>query len=153
MTERKRGNVPRILGVNIPEEKRTEVALTYIYGIGRSNVKQVLKKALVDPDKRAKDLTDKEILKLQKVLDKYPTEGVLRKMVQENIKRLKQTSSYRGERHKKNLPVRGQRTRTNARTKRGKRATIGALKKKAIQKGEKAKKTSGQEEKSKKGEK
>lgn len=126
--------MPRIAGVNIPEEKRTGVALTYIYGIGRNNVQKILNEVAVDPDKRAKDLSDKEISKLQQAIDKIPTEGVLRKMVQENIKRLKQIDSYRGIRHKKNLPVRGQRTRTNARVKRGKRMTIGALKKEVLQK-------------------
>jgi len=137
--------MPRIAGVNIPEEKRTETALTYIYGIGRSNVSKILDEAAVDPGKRAKDLSDKEISQLQQVIDKIPTEGVLRKMVQENIKRLKQIDTYRGERHKKNLPVRGQRTRTNARVKRGKRMTIGALKKEAMQKTEKIQKTDEKE--------
>ncbi len=132
--------MPRISGINIPEEKRIEVALTYIYGIGRNNIHKVLQKASVEPDKRAKELSDKEILRLQRVLDKVPTEGVLRKIVQENIKRLKEINSYRGSRHKKSLPVRGQRTRTNARTKRGKRMTIGSLRKEAMQKSEKANK-------------
>lgn len=131
--------MPRIAGVNIPEEKRTEVALTYLYGIGRKNVAKILNEANIDPDKRAKTLTEQEIKRIQHVLDKIPTEGVLRKIVQENIKRLKQINCYRGVRHKSNLPVRGQRTRTNARTKRGKRVTIGALKKEALTKIEKPK--------------
>ena len=134
-------NMPRIFGVDIPEEKRTEVALTYIYGIGRKNVHKVLQEAAIDPDKRARELSDKEILRLQRVLDKVPIEGVLRKIIQENIKRLGQINCYRGLRHKQNLPVRGQRTRTNARTKRGKRMTIGALRKEAMQKTDKAGKT------------
>lgn len=137
--------MPRIAGVNVPEEKRTETALTYIYGIGRSNVQKILDEAAVDPDKRARDLSDKEISKLQQAIDKVPTEGVLRKMVQENINRLKQIDAYRGVRHKKNLPVRGQRTRTNARVKRGKRVTIGALKKEAMQKTDKTQKTAEKE--------
>lgn len=141
--------MPRISGVNIPEEKRTEIALTYIYGIGRSNVQKILKEAVVDPDKRAKDLSDKEIARLQKAIDTVPTEGVLRKIAQESIKRLKQINAYRGIRHKKNLPVRGQRTRTNARTKRGKRMTIGALRKAAFQKGERVQKTETTETKEK----
>lgn len=119
----------RISGVEIPANKRTEIALTYIYGIGRNNVLGVLKNAQVDPNKRAKDLDDQEIARLQKALSTIPTEGALKKIVSENIKRLQQIGTYRGLRHSARLPVRGQRTRTNARTKRGKRVTIGALKK------------------------
>ena len=126
--------MPRLLGVNIPEEKRVEIALTSIYGIGRKNVQLIIKRANIDIDKRAKDLTNEEIARLQKAVETVPVEGMLRKVITENIKRLQQIKSYRGLRHLSNLPVRGQRTRTNARVKRGKRMTIGALKKDAMQK-------------------
>lgn len=138
--------MPRISGVEIPEEKRIEAALTYIYGIGPSNVGEVLKKAGVDPDKRARNLNDGEITKLQRAIEAVPTEGTLRKIVSENIKRLKQTGSYRGLRHSQNLPARGQRTRSNARTKRGRRQTVGALRKKLAQKLEATKKEKGKKE-------
>ncbi|MBI4034779.1 MAG: 30S ribosomal protein S13 [Candidatus Chisholmbacteria bacterium] len=124
----------RLSGVDIPAEKRTEVALTYIYGIGRNNVKNILKEAGVNADKRAADLTSSEVANLQRVIDRINTEGELRKKFHEDIQRLKRTGSYRGMRHSDNLPVRGQRTRTNARTKRGKRKTVGALKKEIRQK-------------------
>jgi small subunit ribosomal protein S13 len=126
----------RIAGVEIPAEKRTEIALTYIYGIGRQNVLKIIEKAQIDPNKRAKDLSDQEISRLQKAIETMPIEGALRKIVSENIKRLKQIGSYRGIRHSMRLPVRGQRTRSNARTKRGKRVTIGALKKEDLAKKE-----------------
>lgn len=126
--------MPRIAGVDLPEEKRIEIALTYIMGIGRSNVVKILTAAKVDPDTRARDLNPEEVTRLQKVVDTYPTEGEIRKQVRENIQRLKRIGSYRGLRHSQNLPVRGQRTRSNARTKRGKRKTIGAMKKKDISK-------------------
>ena len=119
----------RIAGVNIPDEKRIDIALTYIYGIGRSNVVGVLDRAKVNLDKRTKDLTEDEINRIQKALDEYKIEGDLRAEIQGNIKRLKEIGTYRGMRHSRNLPVRGQRTRSNARTKRGKRVTIGAIKK------------------------
>ncbi len=132
--------VPRILGVDIPAEKKLTAALTSVYGMGRNNVFEILKKAGVKEDKRAKELIGEEIVRLQKALESVPIEGVLRKMVSENVKRLKQINCYRGLRHKMRLPVKGQRTRSNARTKRGKRVTIGALKKKALQKAEGSKK-------------
>ena len=120
----------RIAGVDIPLAKRTDIALTYIYGIGRSNVKSVLEVAKVDGAKRVKDLTEDEANRLQKVIEKnYRVEGDLRREVADNIKRLREIGAYRGIRHVKKLPVRGQRTRSNARTKRGKRVTIGAMKK------------------------
>lgn len=119
----------RIIGIDIPANKRTEIALTYIFGIGRRNVGKIIKLANVDPDKRAKDLTSDEISRIQKALDTISTEGSLRSNILDNIKRLKQIGSYRGLRHSNHLPVRGQRTRHNARTKRGKRMTVGALKK------------------------
>lgn len=121
----------RISGVNLPDEKRVDIGLTYLYGIGRSNVVDILKKSEVDGTKRIKALSEDELKRLQKVLDTYKIEGDLRVEVQGNIKRLKEISAYRGVRHGKNLPVRGQRTKSNARTKRGKRVTIGAIKKEA----------------------
>lgn len=119
----------RIAGFNIPDNKRVDIALSYLYGIGRSNVFGVLKEAKVDFAKRVKELSEDEQKRIQKVLEGYKTEGDLRAQVMSDIKRLKDISSYRGLRHSKNLPVRGQRTRSNARTKRGKRVTIGAIKK------------------------
>lgn len=133
--------MPRISGVDIPQNKRTEVALTYIYGVGPTKAKQVLAATGVNPDKRAVDLTSEEIQKLAKEIGKFPTEGDLKKQIRDNIERLKHIGSYRGQRHSHNLPVRGQRTRTNARTKRGKRVTIGALKKEEATKLEQTKKT------------
>ena len=118
----------RIAGVDLPENKRLDIGLTYIYGIGPSNVKQVLKDAVVDPAKRIKDLTEEEVGKIQKAVEKFKVEGDLHQEVSQNIKRLEEIGSYRGLRHRKNLPARGQRTRSNARTKRGKRKTIGAMK-------------------------
>ena len=120
----------RISGVDIPNEKRLDIGLTYLYGIGRSNVVTLLKELKMDPAKRVKTLTDEEINKIAKAIDKnFIVEGDLRQEVSSNIKRLKEIGSYRGMRHAKNLPARGQRTKSNARTKRGKRATVGALKK------------------------
>lgn len=121
--------MPRLAGIDIPAEKRTEVALTYIFGVGRQNVKRILTEARINPDKRTKDLTSGEVAQLQRAIDKINTEGELRKKIHEDIERLKRIGSYRGLRHTMGLPVRGQRTRTNARTKRGKRKTVGALKK------------------------
>jgi small subunit ribosomal protein S13 len=132
--------MPRIAGVDLPEQKRIEAALTYIYGVGRVNVQKVLSLANVDPNKRAKDITDQEISRIIKALETIPTEGTLRKMVADNVQRLKQIRSYRGMRHLQRLPSRGQRTRANARTRRGKRQTIGALTKEMAQKLEDAKK-------------
>lgn len=119
----------RIAGYNLQDSKRIDIALTYIYGIGRRNVIGILKKAEVESAKRVKSLSEDEQKRIQKVLEGYKLEGDLRAEVQANIKRLKEIASYRGSRHSKNLPVRGQRTRSNARTKRGKRVTIGAIKK------------------------
>jgi len=119
----------RIAGVNVPDQKRVDIALTYIYGVGRNNVVQILKKTGVDGVKRVSSLTYDEQKRIQNVLEGYKLEGDLRAEVLENIKRLKEIGTYRGIRHSKNLPVRGQRTRSNARTKRGKRVTIGAIKK------------------------
>lgn len=119
----------RISGVNIPDEKRLDIALTYLYGIGRGNVVEVLKSAGVDGAKRVSTLSEDEQKKIQKALEPYKTEGDLRVDVVDNIKRLKEVGSYRGNRHTRGLPARGQRTKSNARTKRGKRVTIGAIKK------------------------
>lgn len=123
----------RIAGINLPENKRIDIALTGLYGVGRKNVGSLLKEANVTAEKRIKDLSEDEISRIQKVVDtKFKIEGDLRKEIQDNIKRLKQIGAYRGKRHIANLPVRGQRTRSNARTKRGKRVTIGALKKEEL---------------------
>lgn len=120
----------RILGVNLPDEKRVEYALTLIYGIGWRNVKTILKSLRIDKNKKVKELTEEEIKNIQSFIEKnYKVEGNLREIVAANIKRLKDINCYRGIRHIRNLPVRGQRTRSNARTKRGKRKTVGALKK------------------------
>ena len=119
----------RILGIDIPSEKRLEAALPYFYGIGSSLAKKIISDCDLDPDKRTKNLTEEEIGKLQKEVEKYKIEGDLRREIQSNIKRLHEIGSYRGQRHAKNLPVRGQRTRVNARTKRGKRITIGTVRK------------------------
>ena len=119
----------RIAGFNIQDGKRIDIGLTYIYGIGRKNVVEVLKKAQVDGAKRVTELSEDEKNKIQKALEAFKLEGDLRAEINSNIKRLKEISAYRGLRHSRNLPVRGQRTRSNARTKRGKRMTIGAIKK------------------------
>lgn len=131
----------RIAGVNIPDEKRVDIALSYIYGVGRSNVREILKKAEVDGATRAKALSEDEVKRLTHILDKIKIEGDLRAEIAANIRRLKETGSYRGTRHTRGLPVRGQRTRSNARTKRGKRMTIGAIKKEVMAKMEQAAKT------------
>lgn len=119
----------RIIGMNLPDEKRVDIGLSYLYGVGRKNVLEILKKAEIKPEVKMKALTEDEQKRLQKVLEGYKLEGDLRVEVQNNIKRLKEIGAYRGVRHSKNLPARGQRTKSNARTKRGKRVTIGAIKK------------------------
>lgn len=124
--------MPRIIGVDIPKEKRVEIALMYIYGIGRALSNKVLKVANISPDKRAKDLTEEEVAKLTTIIQKdYKVEGDLRREVSANIKRLIDIGSYRGLRHRRSLPVRGQRTRTNARTRKGPRKTVGVVRQKA----------------------
>ena len=120
----------RIKGIDIPNEKRIEISLTYIYGIGRRLSKTILTAANVDLDKKAKDLTDDELARIRKEIDKYPVEGDLRREVNMNIKTKMEINSYQGTRHKKNLPVRGQRTNRNARTRKGKGKVV-ANKKKA----------------------
>lgn len=124
----------RVAGVNIPDNKRIDIALTYIYGIGRTNVKAVLEEVKIAPERRANTLSEEELSKIQKALSAIKIEGDLRGEIFEDVKRLKNISSYRGLRHARNLPVRGQRTRSNARTKRGKRMTIGAIKKEMAEK-------------------
>ncbi len=120
----------RIAGIDIPREKRIDVALTYIFGIGKTLSNVILKKAEVNPGTRVKNLTDKEVGKLRAIIEKeYRVEGDLRRDVSFSIKRLMDVGSYKGLRHRKNLPVRGQRTRTNARTRKGPRKTVGARKK------------------------
>jgi small subunit ribosomal protein S13 len=120
----------RIAGVDLQNEKRLDIALSYIYGIGRSNVVKILETAQIPAERRVKTLTDDEVNKISRIIEKdYVVEGDLRRQLHDNIKRLIEIRSYRGIRHAKNLPVRGQRTRSNARTKRGKRVTIGAMKK------------------------
>lgn len=115
----------RIAGVDLPRNKRIEIGLTYIYGIGRTASNEILEKAGVDPRKRDTDLTEAELASIRDVVDReYIVEGDLRREVQMNIKRLIEIGSYRGLRHRRNLPVRGQRTRTNARTKRGPKKTV-----------------------------
>lgn len=125
----------RIANVVIPSEKQVQIALRYIYGIGPKHSAEILAKAKVEPTKRVKDLTEAEEKALRDVVDaEYTVEGDLQRVVANNIKRLKDIQSYRGERHKKNLPSRGQRTRTNGRTRRGKRIAVGGAQPKAASK-------------------
>lgn len=115
----------RIAGVDIPRDKRVEVGLIYIYGIGVSRSREILRQSGVNPDTRVKDLTESEVARIRDIIDKeYKVEGDLRRETTMNVKRLTEIGSYRGLRHRRNLPVRGQRTRTNARTKRGARKTV-----------------------------
>lgn len=119
----------RIKGIDIPNDKRIEIALTYIYGIGRNLSRQILKAANVDLDKKAKDLTEEELTSIRKEVDKHTVEGDLRREVNMNIKTKMEINSYQGTRHKKNLPVRGQRTNRNARTRKGKGKVVANKKK------------------------
>lgn len=122
----------RISGVTLPSEKQVEVGLTYIYGVGLKTSQDILNTTKIDSTTRVKNLTDGEISKIQDVINNnYTVEGELQRIVTSNIKRLKDINAYRGLRHKSNLPSRGQRTRTNARTRRGKKTTVGGTKKKA----------------------
>jgi small subunit ribosomal protein S13 len=121
--------VARIAGVDLPKEKRVEIALTYIYGIGRSRSRRLLTELGIDMDTRVKDLRDEEVAKIRDYIDRnFKVEGELRQEVSQNIKRLIEIGCYRGIRHIRGLPVRGQRTRTNARTRKGPRRTVGAKK-------------------------
>ena len=119
----------RLAGVDLPREKRVEIGLTYIYGIGLSRSKEILKKANVNPDIRVKDLTDDQVQAIRNVLGEYTLEGDLRRDVALNIKRLTEIGCYRGIRHRRGLPVRGQRTKTNARTRKGPRKLVSRSKK------------------------
>jgi small subunit ribosomal protein S13 len=121
----------RIAGVNIPLNKRVEVGLTYVYGIGRSTAQEIVKKAGVDPDTHVKDLTEDEIVKLREAVEAQEVEGDLRRERSQNIKRLQEIGAYRGLRHRRGLPVRGQRTKTNARGRKGPRRMSIAGRKKA----------------------
>ena len=122
----------RIAGVTVPTEKQVQISLTYIYGIGPVTARQILSACKVDPTTRVKDLTEAELAKIRDEIGaSHTVEGELQRVVTANIKRLKDISSYRGLRHKARLPSRGQRTRTNARTRRGKKTTVGGTKKKA----------------------
>ncbi len=123
----------RIAGVDLPREKRVEIGLTYIFGLGRSKANEILKKTAVNPDTRVRDLTDDEISRLREVIDKeYKVEGDLRREISLNIKRLIEIGCYRGRRHRQGLPVRGQRTKTNARTRKGPKKTVGVQRKKTV---------------------
>ncbi len=119
----------RIAGVDLPREKRVEIGLTYIYGIGLSSSQKILKEAGINPDTRVKDLTDDEVAKIRKAMEDYKVEGDLRREVALNIKRLMEIGCYRGIRHRRGLPVRGQRTKTNARTRKGPRKLVSKSKK------------------------
>lgn len=125
----------RVAGVEIPNNKQSAIALTYIFGIGRSSALIILQKAGIDPHKKVKDLSEDDLDQIRRIIDSgFQTEGALRSAVRMNVKRLMDIGCYRGIRHRKSLPVRGQRTRTNARTRKGPRKTI-ANKKKAVSKG------------------
>lgn len=119
----------RIAGVDIPDNKRADIGLTYLYGIGRSNVLQLLADTGIDAAKRVKDFSEEEVNRVQKALEKMVVEGDLRRAVQQNIRRLEEIGTYRGLRHRKGLPAHGQRTRSNSRTRKGKRKTVGTVRK------------------------
>jgi len=121
--------MPRIAGVDIPADKPIWISLTYIYGVGRSNSRVILKEAAIDPQRRAKDLSEEELAKIIGIIDRgHPVEGALRRQVQQNVTRLRDIGSYRGARHRRSLPTRGQRTRSNARTRKGPRKTVAGKK-------------------------
>ena len=125
----------RIAGVDLPKNKRSEIGLTYIYGIGRTSAKKILSQAGIDVNKRIGDLNDDEVAKIRSIItSEYKVEGAMRSETQMNIKRLMDVNTYRGLRHRKGLPVRGQRTRTNSRTRKGKRKTVAGKKKIAAKK-------------------
>ena len=122
--------MPRIVGVDLPKDKRIVIALTYLFGVGRTRAQALLREAKMDPNKRARELTDEEIAKLaQLIQSRHKVEGDLRREISGHIKRLVDIGSYRGSRHKRGLPARGQRTRTNARTRKGPRPRVGGRKK------------------------
>ena len=121
--------MPRIAGVDSPRDKRIETALTYVYGIGRSRAQEILRKTRISPDTRMRDITEEEAARLREVIEQdYTIEGDLRREVQSNIQRLMEIGAYRGLRHRRGLPVRGQRTRTNARTRKGRKKTVAGRK-------------------------
>ena len=125
----------RIAGIDLPKQKKAYIGLTYIFGIGRKSAMEILTKAQISPDKKIQDLTEEEIAKIRSVMTAdFKVEGALRSEVQQNIKRLMDIGSYRGLRHRRGLPVRGQRTRTNSRTRKGKRKTVAGKKKVAAKK-------------------
>jgi small subunit ribosomal protein S13 len=125
----------RISGVTIPDGKQVQVALTYVYGVGPKSAADILNEAKVDPTVRTKDLTDAEVARIQDIISaNYVVEGDLQRIVTANVKRLQEINAYRGIRHKSHLPTRGQRTRTNARTRRGKKVTVGGTAKKVASK-------------------
>jgi|SRR3990167_9453724 len=124
----------RLAGVDLPNEKKVNIGLTYIYGIGRANVKPILEKANIDGEKRIKELTEEEVNKLQKALEGITVEGDLRREIAQDIKRLEEIGTYRGLRHRRGLPVRGQNTRHNARTRKGKKKTVGTVRKEVVAK-------------------
>lgn len=126
--------MPRISGIDLPNQKKITVALTYIHGIGRKSAQKIVEQAKINPDLKAADLSGDQVQALTAIIDKTPVEGDLRKIVRENIQRLKRIGSYRGLRHHMGLPARGQRTRTNARSRKGKRKTVGAMTKEMRQK-------------------
>jgi small subunit ribosomal protein S13 len=128
--------MPRIAGIDIPNEKRIEVSLTYIFGIGDTKSKEVLKEAKINPDIRAKELTEEQLSSINKAIRtlEVPVEGELKRTISSNIRRLSEIKCYRGLRHRDGLPVRGQRTRSNARTRKGKKKTVGGTKKKLVKK-------------------
>ena len=121
--------MPRIAGVDIPADKPIWISLTYIFGVGRTNSRAILKELAIDPQRRAKDLTEDELAKIIGILDRVVlVEGALRRQIQQNIARLREIGSHRGHRHRRSLPVRGQRTRSNARTRKGPRKTVAGKK-------------------------
>ncbi|HLW67728.1 MAG TPA: 30S ribosomal protein S13 [Gemmataceae bacterium] len=121
--------MPRLMGVDIPADKPTHISLRYLYGIGPTTARQLCEQAGIDPQRRARELGDEDLARLASLLDKdYTVEGPLRRQIQQNVVRLKDIGCYRGIRHRKNLPVRGQRTRTNARTRKGPRKTVAGKK-------------------------
>jgi len=134
--------MPRIAGHDIPDNKKVKISLRYVYGVGPKIADEILKEIKIDPEKRARDLTSDEVNKIQRALDKHIIEGDLRRIVSDNLNRLKRIKCYRGIRHIQALPSRGQRTRSNARTRRGsKRRTVGAMTKEMAAKLDAAKKT------------
>ena len=124
--------MPRIVGVDVPPDKRVETALTYVHGIGQSSAKAILAQTAIDPDRRMRDLTEDELAQLREIIDReYIIEGDKRREVQGNVQRLMEIGAYRGLRHRRGLPVRGQRTRTNARTRKGRKKTVAGRKRAA----------------------